>query len=110
MKLTFDRNQIALAASRRSPLRRWPADERRAAQLARPARSQAPAPRATSTTTPPAATADQKLINKSTAKGDGTYGLDWLCRPATAATHRNCTLIEDAPRATPATVCRRPGP
>ncbi len=45
----------------------------------------------------------QKLIKKSTAKEDGTFGLDWFVQAGHGGNgNRNCQLVEDATLATPA--------
>ncbi len=45
----------------------------------------------------------QKLVKKSTDKGDGTFGLDWFVQAGHGGSgNRNCTLVEDASLATPA--------
>lgn len=45
----------------------------------------------------------QKLVKKSTDKGDGTYGLDWFVQAGHGGSgNRNCTLAEDASLETPA--------
>lgn len=45
----------------------------------------------------------QKLVSKSTDKGDGTFGLDWFVQAGHGGNgNRNCTLAEDASLATPA--------
>ncbi|CAD5371309.1 conserved exported hypothetical protein [Rubrivivax sp. A210] len=45
----------------------------------------------------------QKLVRKSTDKGDGTYGLDWFVQAGHGGSgNRNCTLVEDESLATPA--------
>jgi len=45
----------------------------------------------------------QKLVNKSTGKTDGTFGLDWFVQAGHGGNgNRNCTLAEDAALGTPA--------
>jgi hypothetical protein len=45
----------------------------------------------------------QKLVSKSTDKGDGTFGLDWFVQAGHGGNgNRNCTLVEDASLSTPA--------
>jgi hypothetical protein len=45
----------------------------------------------------------QKLVKKSMANDDGTFGLDWFVQAGHGGNgNRNCTLVEDATLATPA--------
>jgi len=44
----------------------------------------------------------QKLVNKATTKGDGTFGLDWFVQAGHGGSgNRNCTLVEDDTLSTP---------
>lgn len=45
----------------------------------------------------------QKLVDKSTGKNPGTWGLDWFVQAGHGGNgNRNCTLVEDASLSTPA--------
>jgi hypothetical protein len=45
----------------------------------------------------------QKLVNKSTGKTSGTWGLDWFVQAGHGGNgNRNCTLVEDSSLSTPA--------
>jgi hypothetical protein len=45
----------------------------------------------------------QKLVQKSTGKSDGEWGLDWFVQAGHGGNgNRNCTLVEDATLSTPA--------
>ena len=44
----------------------------------------------------------QKLVNKATTRGDGTFGLDWFVQAGHGGSgNRNCTLTEDETLSTP---------
>ena len=44
----------------------------------------------------------QKLVNKATTQGDGTFGLDWFVQAGHGGSgNRNCTLTEDQTLSTP---------
>ena len=53
----------------------------------------------------------QKLVNKSTGKNPGTWGLDWFVQAGHGGNgNRNCSLVEDASLATPGYPFTNQGP
>jgi hypothetical protein len=108
MKLTFDRNQIALAAisaltATSLGLPTSDAQAQAGGAAGKVAGTYAAGDFHNHTTCSDGSISVQKLVGKSTGKSDGTYGLDWFVQAGHGGNgNRNCTLIEDASLATPA--------